>query len=106
MTWDVAQFNKLVDAEEYFEFFQLPYDQKFVNVNRLHILKKFSKFMGDVDEQYPELSNEEKLNKYREALEQAYQVFTESTPLEQKLFKVFNEQPKNIVMLRDLSSSV
>jgi len=106
MTWDVTQFNKLVDAEEYFEFFQLPYDQKFVNVNRLHILKKFSKFMGEVDEKYPELSTEEKLNKYREALEQAYQVFTESTPLEQKLFKVFNEQPKNIVMLKDLSSSV
>jgi nitrogenase-stabilizing/protective protein len=104
MTWDVTQFNKLVDAEEYFEFFQLPYDQKFVNVNRLHILKKFSQFMGEVDGKYPELNTEEKLNKYREALEQAYQVFTDSTPLEQKLFKVFNEQPKNIVMLRDLTT--
>ncbi len=45
MNTNLEQFNKIVDAEEYFEFFQLPYDQKFVNVNRLHILKKFSQYM-------------------------------------------------------------
>ncbi|MBW4629565.1 MAG: nitrogenase-stabilizing/protective protein NifW [Brasilonema octagenarum HA4186-MV1] len=104
MTWDYDQFKKLEDAEEYFQFFQLPYDQKFVNVNRLHILKKFSQLITEIDENYTDLSISDKLNKYREALEQAYQVFLESTPQEQKLFKVFNQKPKNVVTLTEITS--
>ena len=37
MNKTMNQFKKLVDAEEFLQFFELPYDQKFVNVNRLHI---------------------------------------------------------------------
>ena len=94
MSWDYEKFVQLSDAEEYFEFFQLPYDQKVINVNRLHILKKFSEFIQQIDENNSELSNSEKLSIYRDALEQAYQIFLESTPLEQKLFKVFKQKPK------------
>jgi nitrogenase-stabilizing/protective protein len=104
MNWDLNKFSKLVDAEEYFEFFQLPYDQQVVNINRLHILKKFSQYMQEIDETYSELNNTEKLNQYRLALDKAYQVFLESTPYEQKLFKVFNEKPKNVVTLTEISS--
>lgn len=104
MNWDLDRFNQLVDAEEYFEFFQLPYDQKVVNINRLHILKKFSEYMKEIDDNYTDLSSSDRLNKYREALEKAYQVFLESTPQEQKLFKVFNEKPKNVVTLTELTS--
>ncbi|NMG17921.1 nitrogenase-stabilizing/protective protein NifW [Brasilonema bromeliae] len=104
MTWDYDKFKKLEDAEEYLEFFQLPYDQKFVNVNRLHILKKFSQFLKEIDENYTDLSISDRLSKYREALEQAYQVFLESTPQEQKLFKVFNQKPKNVVTLTEITS--
>jgi nitrogenase-stabilizing/protective protein len=104
MNWDYEKFKNIVDAEEYFEFFQLPYDQKFVNVNRLHILKKFSQYMQEIDENYTDLSPSDRLSKYREALEQAYQVFLESTPQEQKLFKVFNEKPKNVVTLTEITS--
>lgn len=104
MNKDVEQFNRLVDAEEYFDFFQMPYDQEVVNVNRLHILKKFSQFIKQIDENYTDLSSSDKLSKYREALEQAYQVFLDSTPHEQKLFKVFNEKPKNVVTLTEITS--
>ena len=95
MSWDYEKFVQLSDAEEYFEFFQLPYDQKVINVNRLHILNKFSEFIQQIDENNPELSNSEKLSIYHDALEQAYQIFLDSTPLEQKLFKVFKQKPKN-----------
>jgi nitrogenase-stabilizing/protective protein len=104
MSSRLEQFKKLVDAEEFFIFFQLPYDQKIVNVNRLHILKKFSQYMSEIDEQFPKMSAEEKLQKYCEALQKAYQVFIESTPHEQKLFKVFNDKPKNVVTLTDITS--
>ncbi len=104
MTGTIEEFNKLVDAEEFFQFFGLPYDQKFVNVNRLHILKKFSQYISEIDENSAELSAEERLHKYAEALQTAYEVFMESTPHEQKLFKVFNDKPKNVVKLTEITS--
>jgi len=104
MTWDYNKFKTLVDAEEYVEFFQLPYDQNIVHVNRLHILKKFSQFIQEIDEKYTDLSISDRLNKYREAFSKAYEVFLESTPQEQKLFKVFNEKPKNVVALTEITS--
>ncbi|MBX9253247.1 nitrogenase-stabilizing/protective protein NifW [Desmonostoc muscorum CCALA 125] len=104
MTGTLEQFKQLVDAEEFFQFFNLPYDQQFVNVNRLHILKKFSQYIKEIDDNSPDLSAEERLNQYSLALQQAYQVFIESTPYEQKLFKVFNDKPKNVVTLTEITS--
>lgn len=104
MTQSIEEFKKLVDAEEFFLFFQLPYDQKIVNVNRLHILKKFSQYISEIDEKFPNLSELEKLTQYCQALQKAYQVFIESTPHEQKLFKVFNDKPKNVVTLTEITS--
>jgi nitrogenase-stabilizing/protective protein len=104
MSFTLDNFKQITTAEEYFEFFQLPYEQSFVNVNRLHILKKFSQLIDEIDTQYRDLSEDEKLKQYREALIQAYEVFLSKTPLETKLFKVFNEKPKGIVMLSDLQS--
>ncbi len=34
-------FYDLQDAEEYFEFFDLEFDQKLVNVKRFHIMKEY-----------------------------------------------------------------
>jgi nitrogenase-stabilizing/protective protein len=104
MTGTIEEFNKLVDAEEYFIFFELPYDQQFVNVNRLHILKKFSQYMKEIDDTASNLSDAEKLTQYSLALQKAYEVFIESTPHEQKLFKVFNDKPKNVVTLTEITS--
>ena len=103
MTQTMEKFKTLVDAEEFFIFFNLPYDQQFVNVNRLHILKKFSQFMSQIDDTYPQINDIERLEKYSLALQQAYQVFIESTPHEQKLFKVFNDKPKNFVNLTEIA---
>ena len=37
----LEEFYELTDAEDYFEFFELPYDQHLVNVKRFHILKEY-----------------------------------------------------------------
>jgi nitrogenase-stabilizing/protective protein len=99
-----ADFKKLVDAEEFFIFFELPYDQTFVNVNRLHILKQFSLLIVEIDKAFPDLSEAEKLDKYKLALEEAYEVFKTSSPLETKLFKVFKDAPKNVVLTKDIGT--
>jgi nitrogenase-stabilizing/protective protein len=104
MTGTIDQFKKLVDAEEFFKFFNMPYDLEVVNVHRLHILKKFSQYIHEIDDNSPDLSQEEKLNQYSLALQKAYQVFIESTAYEQKLFKVFNDKPKNVVTLTEITS--
>jgi len=100
----LVQFNQLVNAEEYFEFFELPYDPQFVNVNRLHILQKFSTLIKAIASDAPELNESEKLTLYRGALQQAYNTFTTSTPLDEKLFKVFNDKPQNVVLLSEIGS--
>lgn len=104
MSFQLDEFRKIVNAEDYFEFFKLPYDAKIVNVNRLHILKKFSQLMKEIDESNPNISTDEKLSQYRLALENAYQVFIESNAQTEKLFKVFNQKPKNVVMLTEITS--
>jgi nitrogenase-stabilizing/protective protein len=99
-----SEFKKLTDAEQYFIFFDLPYDQQFVNINRLHILKQFSLLIKQVDEAFPDLSEAEKLEKYKLALEEAYQVFVTSSPLDTKLFKVFKDAPNNVVLTQDIGT--
>ncbi|MCG8364504.1 MAG: nitrogenase-stabilizing/protective protein NifW [Pseudanabaenales cyanobacterium] len=102
MNKTLADFNRLVDAEEYFEFFDLPYDPQIVSVNRLHILQKFSQLIQAPEGEATELSEEEKLNQYRIALQNAYNLFLTSTPIEQKLFKVFKQKPKNVVLISEI----
>lgn len=104
MAKSLEEFNQLVNAEDYFKFFELEYDQKVVQVNRLHILQKFSEFIKEIEKNNSQLKDSELLGKYREALENAYQLFIESTPQEQKLFKVFHQKPKNVVKLTEIDS--
>ncbi|NJM97146.1 MAG: nitrogenase-stabilizing/protective protein NifW [Phormidesmis sp. RL_2_1] len=95
----LSQFNRLKDAEEYFEFLGLAYDPQTLNVNRLHILRKFSELVQDIDTSQDEAQT---LSAYRQALQTAYDLFLTSSSVEQKLFKVFKDTPKNVVMLSDI----
>ncbi len=96
----LAQFDRLSDAEEYFEFFGLPYDPQVVNVNRLHILRKFSQLVEAEDKNQSEA---QLLAAYQQALQTAYNVFLTSSGVEQKLFKVFKDRPKNVVKVSDIT---
>ena len=96
----LAQFHQLKDAEDYFEFFDLPYDPQTVNVHRLHILRKFSQLVKATDKTQNEI---ETLAAYRQALQTAYTLFLSSSGVEEKLFKVFQDRPKNIVMLSEIA---
>jgi nitrogenase-stabilizing/protective protein len=98
-----AEFIKLNDIEDFLNFFEISYDPNFVNVNRLHILKQFSLLISAVDQAFPDLSESEKLEKYKLAFEEAYELFKTSSPLETKLFKVFKDVPNNVVLLDDLT---
>ncbi|MCU0568747.1 MAG: nitrogenase-stabilizing/protective protein NifW [Oculatellaceae cyanobacterium Prado106] len=104
MSGTLLEFNQLTDAEQYFEFFALPYDAALVNVNRLHILQKFSGMMKTINAEVEgtAITDVELLDRYEAALIEAYEVFMSSNAVEQKLFKVFKDKPKNVVMLGDI----
>jgi len=104
MVGTLSEFRKLTDAEQYFEFFDLDYDPQVVNINRLHILKKFSQSLEEIDNKFVEAAEAEKLSFYREALETSYATLQTSNAIEQKLFKVFHQKPHNVVMLSDIGN--
>jgi nitrogenase-stabilizing/protective protein len=100
MTGTLEEFNKLTDAEDFFQFLALPYDRKVVNVNRLHILQKFSQLKAEIDQE--NLDPQTRLERYRSALQSAYELFLSSSPLEQKLFKVFQSAKPNVVLVSEI----
>ncbi|MEB3230929.1 MAG: nitrogenase-stabilizing/protective protein NifW [Leptolyngbyaceae bacterium] len=102
MVQTLAEFNTLSTAEEYLKFFEIPYDSKVVSINRLHILKKFSQFVQAIDQENNS-SELERLGQYKIALQNAYNLFLNSSSLEQKLFKVFQNKPGNVVLMSEIS---
>ncbi|MEB3213855.1 MAG: nitrogenase-stabilizing/protective protein NifW [Leptolyngbyaceae bacterium] len=103
MVQTLATFNTLSTAEEYLDFFGIPYDAKMVSVNRLHILRKFSEFVQEINRDTT-LNEGDRLGQYQAALQNAYTLFLSSSSLEQKLFKVFKQKPGNVVLVSDIAT--
>ena len=90
LTLDEA-LEELVSAEDFLEFFAVPYEPSVVHVNRLHILQRFHDYLA---KQAPNLPPEEDAQHgiYRLWLERAYQDFVESNSITEKVFAVFQNQ--------------
>ena len=77
-------------AEEFFQFFGVEYDQSVVNVNRLHILKRFHQYLRSSP--LPSTAPDAELfAACRGHLQKAYMDFVRSTPAQEKVFKVFQD---------------
>ena len=83
----------LVSAEDFLEFFEIPFDPAVVHVNRLHILQRFHDYLA---RQAPNLPPEEDQQRgiYRLWLERAYKDFVTSDSLTEKVFAVFQNIPQ------------
>lgn len=80
----------LSSAEDFFAFFGLPFEERVVQVNRLHILKRFYQYLHTTA--LPAADDEvEQFRHYRSLLARAYQDFVTSTPAAEKVFKVFQD---------------
>ncbi len=80
--------DELVSAEDFLEFFGVEYDVSVVQVNRLHILQRYHDYLRRAETSMPE-ENEARSALHQQLLTRAYQDFVESTPLKEKVFKVF-----------------
>lgn len=83
----------LVSAEDFLEYFEVPYEASIVQVNRLHILQRFHDYLA---KQVPNLPPEEEQQRgiYRLWLARAYQDFVTSDSLTEKVFAVFQHVAK------------
>jgi nitrogenase-stabilizing/protective protein len=86
----IERLKALSSAEDFFAFFALPFDERVVQVNRLHILKRFYQYLGKADG-LAGLGEAQLYGRYRALLAQAYQDFVQSTPAQEKVFKVFQQ---------------
>lgn len=85
--------EELVSAEDFLDFFEIPYDPSVVHVNRLHILQRFHDYLG---KQAPNMPPDEEQQRgiYRLWLERAYLDFVTSNALNEKVFAVFQHVDK------------
>ncbi|MDD2664520.1 MAG: nitrogenase-stabilizing/protective protein NifW [Dechloromonas sp.] len=85
--------DDLVSAEDFLDYFEVPYDPAVVQVNRLHILQRFHDYLA---RQAPNLPPEEGAQRgiYRLWLERAYLDFVHSDSLTEKVFAVFQNVPQ------------
>ena len=89
MTRLLDTLNSLETAEDFLDYFSIPYDQRVVDVNRLHILQRFHDRLAEVD---TENTDEKVLNEtVSTLLSRAYQDFVTSDARAEKVFKVFHD---------------
>lgn len=102
----LQQLKALSSAEDFLQYFGVPFDQSVVNVSRLHILKRFFQYIRQ--ENLLAQTNEVGLyTQYREQLLKAYGDFVKSTPAQEKVFKVFQDMGgRQHVTLDSLKSSL
>lgn len=86
--------NALSSAEDIFTYLLLPYEQDVVNVSRLHIMRRFGTYLRDLD--LSGRSQEEAFLECRQTLKRAYEDFITSTPLKEKVFKVFRDEEEKL----------
>ena len=86
----IDRLKALSSAEDFFAFFGVPFDEQVVQVNRLHILKRFFQYLRKADDLVAE-GDVELFRRYRELLARSYQDFVTSTPAQEKVFKVFQD---------------
>ncbi len=95
----VEEFERLINTEDYLEFFAIPYEPRVIHVNRLHILKKFALLKDEVDRLHGVHETQARLAFYKEAMRIAYETFLTSTAPEERLFKVFQQPPPGLLQI-------
>jgi nitrogenase-stabilizing/protective protein len=85
------QLETLSAAEDFFHFLDVAYDPTVLDVTRLHILRRMGEYLRKNKSTLAEADERTARALCRAHLERAYSDFVESTPLEQRVFKVLKD---------------
>lgn len=92
-------------AEEFLDFFGIPYQADVVHVNRLHIMKRFGQYLNRTP--IPdEMDEETAFETCKQFLTQAHDDFVKSNAAQEKVFKVFQEQDGKSISLTSMKASL
>jgi len=101
----VQKLSKLSSAEEFLDFFGLPYEEAVLNVSRLHILKRFYQYMRQ--EKTMDINDEVEMFRLMHGLlAKSYADFVKSTPAKEKVFKVMQGKSNHYVSLESVKESL
>ncbi|TCS61768.1 nitrogenase-stabilizing/protective protein NifW [Varunaivibrio sulfuroxidans] len=97
------EMDDLSTAEDFLDYFEVPYDPQVVHVNRLHILQRFHDYIAQGEDVCGAEAGDVR-RAYGAALTRAYRDFVVSTAQREKVFKVFhmNAPQKTFVSAEDL----
>ncbi|QID19548.1 nitrogen fixation protein NifW [Nitrogeniibacter mangrovi] len=84
--------DELSSAEDFLDYFGVPYDPAVVHVNRLHILQRFHDYLAKQAPRMPEDEADARAV-YTCWLTRAYADFVTSNAQAEKVFAVFQHQP-------------
>ncbi|MFZ0841931.1 MAG: nitrogenase stabilizing/protective protein NifW [Xanthobacteraceae bacterium] len=85
----LAALNRASSAEDFFTLLGVAYDPTVVNVARLHILRRMAQYLASED--FDGMGNEVISERCKAVLERAYADFVNSSPLDQRVFKVLKD---------------
>ncbi|MET4120967.1 nitrogenase-stabilizing/protective protein [Bradyrhizobium sp. JR1.5] len=85
----LSQLKKASAAEEFFALLGVEYDEKIINVARLHILRRMGQYLAG--EELTGASDPDIALRCKATLERAYADFVTSSPIEQRVFKVLKD---------------
>jgi nitrogenase-stabilizing/protective protein len=85
------QLGTLSSAEDFFTFLDVSYDRAVLDVVRLHILKRMGEYLQKNRETLAEADEQTARALCRGHLARAYGDFIESSPLEERVFKVLKD---------------
>ncbi len=80
--------EELVSAEDFLDYFEIPYEQSVVHVNRLHILQRFHNYLAAA--KMPEDEAAQRAH-YIQYLTKAYQDFVDSDAKTEKVLKIYQK---------------
>jgi len=101
--------SKLSSAEDFLDFFGVPYETSVLNTSRLHILQRFFQYMRKeqiLDINSDTVNEAEMFLHMRRLLARSYEDFVCSTPAKEKVFKVFQQAEGQCVSLNALKESL
>lgn len=90
MTTFLDAVSRLSSAEEFFDYLEVPFDDRVVRVNRLHILKRMHDYLRK--EATEGLETAALREVYRHCLARAHADFVTSDAVTEKVFKVFRDR--------------
>jgi nitrogenase-stabilizing/protective protein len=93
--------EELSSAEDFLNYFGLPYEPQVVHVNRLHILQRFHDYLAQAGDRLPK-DEAPRREVHKRLLARAYDDFVKSDALTEKVFKVFQEAQGQFIPVEEL----